>query len=156
MGQHREVAPLAATRNERARNGPSPAPLTLLVSQGQAEIFVFAQRYAGDYAGAGRTSNLTLDATKAYTPWEVPHWAYQGASRRYWDFDYNAKSNRWASERVLHHYGSGINSEVLLVAHKLFPNDTIALRAGYAAAVGQLSQINARTGAPSMGLHGDP
>ena len=61
----------------------------LLCPQGQAEIFAFTQRYASDYSGAGRTSNLTLDATKAYTPWEVPHWAYQGASRRYWDFDYS-------------------------------------------------------------------
>ena len=39
---------------------------------------------------------------------------------------------------------------------RMFPNDTLSLRAGYASVVGQLTNINAATGFPSMGLHGDP
>lgn len=60
------------------------APLDLfLLLQGQEEIFRFTTRYAADYApGSYRTSNLTLAAVKAYTPWDTPLWAYHGSSRR--------------------------------------------------------------------------
>jgi hypothetical protein len=92
---------------------------------------------------------------KAYTPWEVPHWAYAGSSRRYFDFGVNGKIAPWGAERNLHHYGSGINS-VPLLAYRLFPNDSIALRAGFAASLGALASIDPATGAPSMGFHGDP
>ena len=94
-------------------------------STAQGETFVFAQRYGADYAPASyRTANLTLAATKAYTPWDVPLWAYAGSSRRYWDTQINGLYVLGPTERALHHYGSGINARVLLDAYWLFPNDT--------------------------------
>lgn len=45
---------------------------------------------------------------------------------------------------------------VLLSAHRTFPNDTLALRVGFAASWGPLTTIDPLTGAPAMGWHGDP
>lgn len=119
-------------------------------STGQEEVFTFTQAY-----GSYRTSNLTLAAVKAYTP-DLPHWAYHGSSRRYFDFGVNGKiMSAGPTERALHHYGAGINSVVLLSAYMLFPNDTYAVRAGFAASWGCLTTIDLDTGAPSMGWHGD-
>lgn len=126
-------------------------------STGEEEIYTFATRYAPVLGPAAyRTSNLTLAAVKAYTPWETAHWAYHGSSRRYWDFAINGKTTTFGTERALQHYGSGINSACLLQAYRAWPNDTVALRAGYAATQGSLAMINPLTGAPSMALHGDP
>ena len=73
-----------------------------------------------------------------------------------WDDGINGKWYPFPVERALHHYGSGINSAVLLRAYRMWPNDTIALRAGYAASLGPLATINVSTGAPSMNFHADP
>ena len=39
----------------------------------------------------------------------VPHWAYCGSARRYWDFVINGKT-QWGNEREFHHYGSTLNA----------------------------------------------
>ena len=51
------------------------------------------------------------------------------------------------TEREFHHYGSGL---------RLFPNDTLALRAGFAASLGAFAAVDVETGAPSMAFHADP
>lgn len=124
-------------------------------STGEEEIFTFAQRYGNDIGPvAWRTTNLTFNAVKAYTP-DVPHWAYHGSSRRYWDFEVNGKFWAGPTERALQHYGSGINSVVLLEGFRLFPNDTYAVQAGFAGSWGSLTAIDVETGAPHMAFHGD-
>jgi hypothetical protein len=124
-------------------------------STGQEEIFVFAQRYA-DLAQASVTSNLTLAAVKAYTP-DVPHALYHGAARRYFDFlVYGSPAQDTGTERGLAHYGAGLNSIVLLQAFLRFPNDTYALRVGYAASYASLYAVDPVLGSPSMGFHADP
>jgi hypothetical protein len=82
-------------------------------------------------------------------------WAYAGSSRRYFDYGVNGKIVIGPTERALHHYGSGINSVVLLGGYERFPNDTYALRTGFAATWGSLTTIDIETGAPHMGFHGD-
>jgi hypothetical protein len=89
-------------------------------------------------------------------PWDVALWAYHGSSRRYFDDGVNGKWAPWATERGLHHYGSGINSGVLLRTYRMYPNSTLALRAGYAASLGVLTTIDPASGAPSMNFHSDP
>ena len=121
-------------------------------STGQEEVFVFSSRY-----GDGAAANKTLAAVKAYTS-DVPHWGYAGSSRRYFDFlVYGApRQNSGDTEREFHHYGSGLNSVVLLRTFRRFPNDTLALRAGFASSLGAFAAIDAESGAPSMAFHADP
>jgi hypothetical protein len=142
---HTPLTPLPVAR-------PPPPPPT---HPRREEIFTFTQRYGNSIgASAWSTSNLTFAAVKAYTP-SAPHWAYHGASRRYWDFEVNGKFAAGPTERALHHYGSGINSIVLLGGYRRFPNETVALRTGFAASWGAVAAIDAVTGSPHMGFHGD-
>ncbi|EOD29360.1 hypothetical protein EMIHUDRAFT_463031 [Emiliania huxleyi CCMP1516] len=51
-------------------------------------------------------ANKTVQAVLAYST-VVPHWAYCGSARRYWDFTINGKT-QWGNEREFHHYGPGV------------------------------------------------
>ena len=58
-----------------------------------------------------------------------------------------SRQNSGDTEREFHHYGSGL---------RLLPNDTLALRAGFAASLGAFAAVDVETGAPSMAFHADP
>lgn len=58
-------------------------------------------------------------------------------------------------ERQIHHYGSGLNSQVLLSAFRDDPSDSYLLRVGYAGSSGPLSNIN-EDGFPSAAFHSFP
>lgn len=113
-------------------------------------LFLLLLQFFANYSVA----NATLLSVLSYTPL-VPHWAYSGSARRYWDYAVNGKIVIAATERALQHYGSGINSVPLMSAYRLFPNDTHLLRAGFAASWGALTNINPLEGWPAMGFHGD-
>lgn len=51
-----------------------------------------------------------------------------------------------ATERALHHYGSGINAVVTLGAFVRLPNDTALLELGHGATMGTLTTVNASSG----------
>ena len=48
----------------------------------------------------------------------MPHWAYCGSARRYWDFVINGKLV-WGNEREFHHYGSTLNAIPVLDHYRL-------------------------------------
>ena len=78
------------------------------------------------YFGFGdKWLRLHLKAILAYMP-TIPHWAYNGNARRYWDFLYGGKLSR--IERQIHHYGSGINAIPVLYEYKKHPEDLYLLR----------------------------
>ncbi|HEY3381017.1 MAG TPA: DUF5695 domain-containing protein [Vicinamibacterales bacterium] len=104
-------------------------------STGQEEVYAWTT-YFGDLAKA----RVTLDAIVAYMP-TVPHWAYNGSARRYWDFQYAGKVRR--VERQLHHYGSGLNAIPVLAGYREHPEDLHLLRVGFAGAMGALTNIDA-------------
>ena len=88
----------------------------------------------------------------------VAHWGWNGNARRYWDFLYAGKLKR--IERMLHHYGSGLNSIPLLDSYKTKkdPNDGAAfhdLRVGYGGNMGALTNIH-EDGFGSMAFHSWP
>lgn len=58
-------------------------------------------------------------------------------------------------ERQIHHYGSGLNAQVLLGAFRDDPSDSYLLRTGYAGASGPLTNIN-QDGFPSASFHSWP
>lgn len=58
-------------------------------------------------------------------------------------------------ERQIHHYGSGLNSQVLLAAFRDDPADSYLLRVGYGGSTGPLSNIN-QEGFPSAAFHSFP
>ncbi|KAF4450799.1 hypothetical protein F53441_6131 [Fusarium austroafricanum] len=87
-----------------------------------------------------------------YMP-NVPHWGWNGNARRYWDFVYGGKLKR--IERQIHHYGSGLNSQVLLSAFRDDPSDSYLLRVGYAGSTAPLTNIN-QDGFPSAAFHSHP
>lgn len=58
-------------------------------------------------------------------------------------------------ERQIHHYGSGLNAQVLLAAFRDNPSDSYLLRTGYAGASGPLANIN-QDGFPSAAFHSWP
>jgi hypothetical protein len=58
-------------------------------------------------------------------------------------------------ERQIHHYGSGLNAQVLLAAFRDNPSDSYLLRAGYAGSLGSLSNVN-QDGFPSAAFHSWP
>ena len=127
-------------------------------STGQEEIFAFTRRFAAQpgFERALRTANLTLSAVLAYTPL-CPHALYSGSARRYFDFlVYGDPAMNRGTERALHHYGAGLNGIVLAAAAALLPNETYYARAAFAASWAPLLAIDAQSGAPSMGFHGDP
>ena len=101
-------------------------------STGQEEVYMWS-----DYFGFDEKAEITLNAILAYMP-TLPHWAYNGSARRYWDFLYAGKLSR--VERQLHHYGSGLNAIPVLDAYRENP-DLHLLRVGYGGVLGTLSNI---------------
>ena len=110
-------------------------------STGQEEVYSWAR-----YFGMGQMAETTLKAILAYMP-TIPHWAYNGNARRYWDFLYGGKLSR--IERQIHHYGSGINAIPVLYEYKKHPEDLYLLRVGYGGLMGSISNITKDGFAPA-------
>ncbi|MDG3581811.1 DUF5695 domain-containing protein [Galbibacter pacificus] len=102
-------------------------------STGQEEVFMWS-----DYFGYAGKANVTLNAILAYMP-TMPHWAYNGNARRYWDFLYGGKLSR--VERQIHHYGSALNAIPVLKAYQNSPNDFYLLKVGYGGLMGGIANI---------------
>jgi hypothetical protein len=117
-------------------------------STGQEEVYTGCE-----YFGFADKAKVTQEAVLAYTP-IVPNWAYNGASRRYFDAPVNG--TRWPQiGRMTLHYGSALNAIALLAAFRRNPTDLHLLRAGYAGAAGPLANI-ATTGFASYGFDATP
>ncbi|WP_293743538.1 DUF5695 domain-containing protein [uncultured Pedobacter sp.] len=110
-------------------------------STGQEEVYVWSS-----YFGYQDKANVTLDAILAYMP-VLPHWAYNGNARRYWDFLYGGKLSR--IERMIHHYGSALNAIPVLMDYRKNPGDFYLLRAGYGGLLGGISNITQEGFAPA-------
>ena len=117
-------------------------------STGHEEIHTWLIR-DGQYAAA----NKTVQAVLAYSS-VLPHWAYCGSARRYWDFTINGKT-QWGNEREFHHYGSTLNAIAVLDSYRAYPRRHHLLQLGACALLGHLSNIHP-SGAASMAWHGDP
>ena len=115
-------------------------------STGQEEVFMWS-----DYFGYQQKANVTLNAILAYMP-VMPHWAYNGNARRYWDFLYGGKLSR--VERQIHHYGSGLNAIPVLKAYRDHP-DFYLLKVGYGGTLGAISNIT-QDGFGSAAFHSYP
>lgn len=102
-------------------------------STGQEEVFMWS-----DYFGYTEKAAITLNAVLAYMP-TMPHWAYNGNARRYWDFLYGGKLSR--VERQIHHYGSALNAIPMLKAYQNSPDDFHLLKVGYGGLLGGISNI---------------
>ncbi|MGE4585916.1 MAG: DUF5695 domain-containing protein [Mangrovibacterium sp.] len=102
-------------------------------STGQEEVYMWS-----DYFGFEEKALVTLNAILAYMP-TIPHWAYNGNARRYWDFLYGGQLSR--IERMIHHYGSGLNAIPVLNRYREKPEDLYLLRVGYGGVLGTLSNI---------------
>lgn len=103
--------------------------------------------------GRLRDANRTVQAVLAYST-VLPHWAYCGSARRYWDFTINGKT-QWGNEREFHHYGSTLNAVAVLDAYRAYPRRYYLLQLGACSLLGHLSNIHPN-GAASMAWHGDP
>lgn len=104
-------------------------------STGQEEVYTWT-----DYFGYEHKANITLNAILAYMP-TMPHWAYNGNARRYWDFLYGGKAGETSRvERQIHHYGSGINAIPVLKQYRKTP-DFYLLQVGYGGLMGSISNI---------------
>ncbi|SER26812.1 DUF5695 domain-containing protein [Pedobacter rhizosphaerae] len=110
-------------------------------STGQEEVYVWS-----NYFGYDDKAKVTLDAILAYMP-VVPHWAYNGNARRYWDFLYGGKLQR--VERMIHHYGSALNAIPVLMDYRKNPDNFYLLRAGYGGLLGSISNITQDGFAPA-------
>jgi hypothetical protein len=102
-------------------------------STGQEEVYMWS-----DYFGFDEKAQITLNAILAYMP-TMPHWAYNGNARRYWDFLYGGKLSR--VERQIHHYGSGLNAIPVLAQYRKTPDDFHLLKVGYGGVLGAISNI---------------
>jgi hypothetical protein len=102
-------------------------------STGQEEVYMWS-----DYFGFDEKASITLNAILAYMP-TIPHWAYNGNARRYWDFVYGGKLQR--IERQIHHYGSGLNAIPVLAAYRKDPENFHLLNTGYGGLLGAISNI---------------
>ncbi|WP_111309919.1 DUF5695 domain-containing protein [Confluentibacter sediminis] len=101
-------------------------------STGQEEVYMWS-----DYFGYNHKADITLNAILAYMP-TMPHWAYNGNARRYWDFLYGGKLSR--VERQIHHYGSSLNAIPVLKQYRK-TNDLYLLKVGYGGLLGGISNI---------------
>ena len=117
-------------------------------STGQEEVYAWTQ-----YFGHDAQSLIALDSIVGYMP-AVPHWGYNGAARRYWDFIY-AGAPGSSYERQLHHYGSGLNAIPALARYRESPDDLHLLRIGYAGTMGALTNID-QEGFASVAFHSFP
>ncbi len=102
-------------------------------STGQEEVYMWSR-----YFGFSDKALITLNAILAYMP-TVPHWAYNGNARRYWDFLYGGKLSR--VERMIHHYGSELNAIPVMNEYYLHPDDLYLLRVGYGGILGGIANI---------------
>ncbi|MEN3324461.1 DUF5695 domain-containing protein [Mariniflexile soesokkakense] len=102
-------------------------------STGQEEVYMWS-----DYFGYRRKVNVTLNAILAYMP-TMPHWAYNGNARRYWDFLYGGKLSR--VERQIHHYGSSLNAIPVLEHYRKRGDNLYLLKVGYGGLLGGISNI---------------
>lgn len=102
-------------------------------STGQEEVYMWS-----DYFGYDDKAAVTLSAILAYMP-TVPHWAYNGNARRYWDFLYGGKIAR--VERQIHHYGSALNAIPVLKEYRKHSNDLYLLRVGYGGLMGSIANV---------------
>lgn len=102
-------------------------------STGQEEVFMWAK-----YFGIDEKAMVTLNAILAYMP-TVPHWAYNGNARRFWDFHFAGKTKGF--ERMIHHYGSAMNAIPVLYQYREQPSDFYLLRVGYGGLLGAISNI---------------
>ncbi|KAI0389158.1 hypothetical protein F5Y17DRAFT_463010 [Xylariaceae sp. FL0594] len=116
-------------------------------STGQEGVY-----YWSKYFGFTDTMIKTFNSVLGYTP-TVPHWGWNGNSRRYWDNIYGGKLQR--IERQIHHYGSCLNALVLLSAFRRDPSDSYLFQVGYGGTSGPLSNIN-RDGFASASFHSWP
>ncbi|OTB10521.1 hypothetical protein K445DRAFT_70107 [Daldinia sp. EC12] len=116
-------------------------------STGQEGVYYWAKHF-----GFSNTATKTVNSVLGYMP-TVPHWGWNGNARRYWDNIYGGKLKR--IERQIHHYGSGLNSLVLLSAFRSDPSDTYLLQVGYGGSSGPLSNIN-EDGFASASFHSWP
>ena len=101
-------------------------------STGQEEVYMWSS-----YFGYDEKAEITLNAILAYMP-TMPHWAYNGSARRYWDFLYAGKLSR--IERQLHHYGSALNAIPVLEEYRKNP-EFYLLKVGYGGILGGISNI---------------
>ena len=115
-------------------------------STGQEEVYMWS-----DYFGYTDKAKVTLDAILAYMP-TMPHWAYNGNARRYWDFLYGGKLSR--VERQIHHYGSALNAIPVLEQFRKTP-DFHLLKVGYGGLLGGISNIT-EDGFGSAAFHSYP
>ncbi|WP_222439130.1 DUF5695 domain-containing protein [Echinicola salinicaeni] len=102
-------------------------------STGQEEVYMWS-----DYFGYDHKAWVTLRAILAYMP-TMPHWAYNGNARRYWDFLYGGKLSR--VERQIHHYGSSLNAIPVLKQFRKTPEDNYLLQVGYGGLLGGIANI---------------
>ncbi|KAI1807479.1 hypothetical protein F4811DRAFT_505974 [Daldinia bambusicola] len=116
-------------------------------STGQEGVYYWAK-----FFNFSNTARKTVNSVLGYTP-TVPHWGWNGNARRYWDNIYGGKLQR--IERQIHHYGSGLNSLVLLSAFRSDPSDTYLLQVGYGGSSAPLSNIN-EEGFASASFHSRP
>lgn len=110
-------------------------------STGQEEVYVWS-----NYFGYTDKAKVTLDAILAYMP-VIPHWAYNGNARRYWDFLYGGKLQR--VERMIHHYGSALNAIPVLMDYRNNPENFYLIRAGFGGLMGSVSNITKDGFAPA-------
>ncbi|KAK2009902.1 hypothetical protein LZ32DRAFT_589394 [Colletotrichum eremochloae] len=116
-------------------------------STGQEGVY-----YWTNYFGLNTTSTKAINSIAAYMP-TVAHWGWNGNARRYWDFNYGAKYA--ATERQIHHYGSGLNSLPMLHYFERNPTDFNAIRVAFAGNTAPLTNIDAE-GFPSAAFHSFP
>ncbi|RBR13570.1 hypothetical protein FVER53590_08529 [Fusarium verticillioides] len=116
-------------------------------STGQEGVYYWTRHF-----GFNESAQKTVNSVLGYTP-NIPHWGWNSNARRYWDFIYGGKLQR--IERQIHHYGSGLNSQVLLSAFRHNPSDPYLLRVGYAGSYAPLTNIN-QDGFPSAAFHSRP
>ncbi|EXF74079.1 hypothetical protein CFIO01_13716 [Colletotrichum fioriniae PJ7] len=116
-------------------------------STAQEGVYYWARHF-----GFKDLAKRAVDTVLGFTP-NVPHWGWNGNAHRYWDFDVAGKLRRL--ERQIHHYGSALNSQVLLSAFRDDPSDSYLLRTGHGGSFAPLSSIN-EAGCPSAGFHSFP
>ena len=136
-GWHAQAAGLEAIMEQRALhwrslNYPFGSEMPW-DSTGQEEVYLWS-----DYFGFDEKAAVTLSAILAYMP-SIPHWAYNGNARRYWDFLYGGKLSR--IERQIHHYGSGLNAIPVLAAFRNEPDRWHLLQIGYGGRLGAIANI---------------
>ncbi len=116
-------------------------------STGQEEVYLWE-----NYFGFSSKALETIKAILNYMP-TVPSWAYNGCARRYWDFLYAGKLMR--IERMIHHYGSGLNAIPVLSYYRKHPNNLYTLRVGYGGLMGAISNIT-KDGFGPVAFHAFP